>query len=211
MEILKKPFIISLVISVFPVFTFYFLQHNLLNSAFWGLKPGDFSHLQGILLMPFLHGDSMHLWGNTFQLFLGVLLLFLHFKNLANVILFLQWIGAGLLLFFLGEKGTTHIGCSGIVYGLFGFLILAGFLAGNRRLRLLSLMLLMYYGSMVWGLFPWQARISWEGHVSGLLTGLATAFFLRSGYRRFTSDRKPDWFNDEGNREDPYARFNKVL
>ena len=208
---LNKAFIISLVVSALPVFAFYFFQQDYTVKHLLGLMPGNLSHLHGILIMPFLHSDSMHLWGNTFQMFFGILLLFLHFKNLATGILLLQWIGAGLLLFVLGERGTIHIGSSGVVYGLFGFIILSGFMAGNRRLRLLSLMMLMYYGSMAWGLFPWQEKVSWEGHVSGLLTGLATALFLRNHYRRFTRDKKPDWINDSGSREDPYARFNKGI
>jgi len=121
----------------------------------------------------------------------------------------LQWLGAGVILFLIGEKGTMHIGSSGVIYGLFSFLIVAGFMAGNRRLRLLSFMLLMYYGGMIWGVFPWQQKVSWEGHLSGTVTGIITAVLMRKGYRPFTMDMRPSWLNDTDTREDPYDRFDR--
>lgn len=159
--------------------------------------------------MPLVHKDSAHLWGNTVQLFFGALLIVIHFRHLTAVILSSVWILAGLLLFFMGNPGSIHIGSSGIIYGIFSYLITAGFNAGNRRLRLLSFMLLMYYGSMFWGVFPWQEKVSWEGHLSGAIAGLLMAMILRERYRRFTRDSVPGWFMDADKREDPYARFDK--
>lgn len=175
----------------------------------FGLAPHNIHRLKGMLLMPFVHADAEHLWGNTIQLFFTIMLVFIHYKHMAKYVVVWQWLIPGLLLFFLGKSGSTHIGSSGVVYGLFGFLICAGFMASNRRLRLLSFMLLMYYGSMIWGLFPWQEKVSWEGHLSGVMGGISCAIALRPGYRKFTRDNKPSWFDEKDRREDLYARFNK--
>lgn len=174
-----------------------------------GLVPHDWQHWEGIMLMPLLHDGAEHLWGNSLQLLIGVFLVFVHYRHLSWLILALQWVGAGLLLFFIGQPGTLHVGSSGVVYGLLTYLIVAGFLAKNRRLKLLSFMLVMYYGSMVWGIFPWQKKISWEGHLSGLISGVFTAFLLMKQYRVFTTDKKPSWFSESDSREDPYAGFDR--
>lgn len=209
MKSLLKPFVMSLLIAVMPVLVFYFFQQRFTLGYSWGLSPMNIQQIYGVLLMPLVHAGQSHLWGNTIQLFLVLFLIYVHFKHLAHAIVALQWMGAGLLLFFMGVKGSLHVGSSGVVYGLFGFLITAGFLSGNRRLRILALMLIMYYGSMVWGLFPWQEKVSWQGHLSGLITGLVAAFFLRNQYRIFTRDAKPDWFYEGDERNDPYARFDR--
>jgi len=206
---LSKQIITAIWISLLPVGAFYLISSGNLISNYFALSPGSINHLPGILLMPFVHADTGHLWGNTMQLFLGLLLILLHFRYMSAYIIGLQWLGAGVILFLIGEKGTMHIGSSGVIYGLFSFLIVAGFMAGNRRLRLLSFMLLMYYGGMIWGVFPWQQKVSWEGHLSGTVTGIITAVLMRKGYRPFTMDMRPSWLNDTDTREDPYDRFDR--
>jgi membrane associated rhomboid family serine protease len=204
-----KPFIIALLTTLLPVVAYYLFQQSRAFALDGGLVPWDLHHWPGILLMPLIHDGAAHLWGNSVQLFFGTILVFIHFRHLSWLILTLQWVGAGLLLFFLGQPGTLHVGSSGVIYGLFSYLICAGFLSGNRRLRLLSFMLLMYYGSMIWGVFPWQEKVSWEGHLSGVISGVFTAFILMKQYRAFTKDRKPSWFSESDKREDPYAPFDR--
>lgn len=33
---------------------------------------------------------------------------------------------------------------------------------------------------MIWGIFPTKERISWEGHLSGMIVGVALAFIYRA-------------------------------
>lgn len=43
----------------------------------------------------------------------------------------------------------------------------------------LSGLVIFLYGYFVWGLFPIQRTISWEGHISGFISGLILALFYR--------------------------------
>jgi membrane associated rhomboid family serine protease len=40
---------------------------------------------------------------------------------------------------------------------------------------LISLIILILYGGLVYGIFPQQTGVSWESHLMGALVGLATA------------------------------------
>lgn len=42
-----------------------------------------------------------------------------------------------------------------------------------------SLVVIFYYGSLVWYLFPVDTKISWEGHASGFVVGLLLAIIYR--------------------------------
>jgi hypothetical protein len=47
-------------------------------------------------------------------------------------------------------------------------------------LQALSLFIVFLYGSMIWGIFPTKERISWEGHLSGMIVGVVLAFIYRA-------------------------------
>ena len=68
---------------------------------------------------------------------------------------------------------------SGVVYALAAFLFTSGALRKYLPLQGISLFVAFVYGSMVWGLFPIEPHVSWEGHLAGALTGVALAFVYR--------------------------------
>ena len=49
----------------------------------------------------------------------------------------------------------------------------------NTNLLAISLLVVFLYGGLVWGIFPFEFKVSWESHLFGALTGLALAFVFR--------------------------------
>jgi hypothetical protein len=62
---------------------------------------------------------------------------------------------------------------------LAAFLFTSGVLRKYLPLQALSLFIVFIYGSMIWGIFPAEQHVSWEGHLSGMLVGIFLAFYYR--------------------------------
>jgi hypothetical protein len=139
----------------------------------YGLVPRTFGGLVGIATMPFLHAGLGHLLANLSSLvvLLGFLLVF-HSNKAFEVVLEVILLG-GILLWLFG-RSALHVGASGLVYGLAGYLIAVGF-AQKRFLELIASVIVAFlYGtSLVWGLLPIRPGISWDGHLAGLIAGIA--------------------------------------
>lgn len=143
----------------------------------FGIKPRTLDGLIGIAFSPLLHGNIAHLSANSLALFvLGLIFLGVE-KARAGYIIVPIYFLSGLGTWAIGRAGTVHIGASGIIYGLLGYLIFIGIFRKSIRLILLSIALLVFYGGALWGLFPLLGNplISWEGHLSGFLSGIITA------------------------------------
>lgn len=146
-----------------------------------GVRPGDWSHWYGILFMPLIHDPDNygHILNNSIPFLILTAALFYYYRNIAWRVLAISWIGTGLVVWLFAKTGTTHIGMSGVLYSLFGFLFISGFFKQVRTLQVLSLAVCFIYGSMIWGIFPVEEGISWEGHFAGLLIGVSLAVMYR--------------------------------
>ena len=164
----------------------------------FGVYPRTFVGLRGVLFSPFIHSDMTHLWHNTLPLFILSSALFYFYNNNAWRILLVGALLTGILTWILGRP-ANHIGASGIVYLLFGFLFFKGIIARNFRLMALSFVVVFIYGSMVWYVFPVDPKISWEGHFSGLFSGALLAFLIRKGIAKpkVYSWESPDYNPEE--------------
>jgi membrane associated rhomboid family serine protease len=148
----------------------------------YGLVALDRQGLRGIFLMPWIHAhsDIKHILNNSLPTFLLLGLLFYSYKTVAWRVFLLSWLFTGVLLWLIGgSNGAVHIGMSGVIYALAGFLFASGVLRGYLPLQALSLFIIFLYGSMIWGVFPTQPRVSWQGHLSGLIVGVVLAFIYR--------------------------------
>ncbi|MDL2214684.1 rhomboid family intramembrane serine protease [Dysgonomonas sp. OttesenSCG-928-M03] len=146
--------------------------------ADYGILPRQTIGLTGIITSPFIHGDLQHLIANTIPFFVLSFLLFLFYKRRAGVFLVLIWLTTGILTWIIGRT-AWHIGASGVIYGLASFLVFGGILSRNWKLIFVSILVLILYSSLVWGIFPGDARISWEGHLSGAISGLIWAVIYK--------------------------------
>lgn len=81
---------------------------------------------------------------------------------------------------------------------LAGFLFFKGIFSKYYRLVALSLIVVFLYGGMLWYITPVDPEISWEGHLSGLLTGLLFAIIYK---KNIAISPKYEWEKETYNPE----------
>lgn len=145
----------------------------------YGLYPRKAYGLIGIITAPFLHADWAHLLSNTFPLILLSAILFYMFPRVAGRIWLLLYFSTGLLAWLMARP-AYHIGASGIVYSLASCIFFAGMFRHDRSAIAFSLIISFLYGSMLYGIFPSEDRISWESHLAGGIAGMVYAFVFRN-------------------------------
>lgn len=145
-----------------------------------GIYPRTFSGLKGIIFSPFLHGDINHIASNSVPLFLLTLTLIYFYRDLSLKVLLYGILLSGAITWIIG-RNSYHIGASSLIYVLVSFIFLKGLMTKYYRLMALSLTVVMIYGGMVWYVFPEvDNKISWEGHLAGLLTGFIFAVYYKT-------------------------------
>jgi membrane associated rhomboid family serine protease len=157
----------------------------------YGIYPRDIIGLRGVVLSPFIHGNIGHLYNNSIPLAILIAALSYFYRELTYKILGLGIIASGLLTWLIA-RDNYHIGASGLIYVLVTFIFFKGILTKYYRLVALSLTVAMLYGGMVWYVFPdIEDGISWEGHLAGMITGLAFALIFKTPeYRKMI---RYDW------------------
>jgi len=164
------------------------------------------SGLKGILLAPMIHADFKHLFDNSLPLYLLSIAIFYFYRPVSYRVFFLVWFISGLIVW-LTARPAYHIGASGLVYGFASFVFFSGVIRNNIHLLAISLIVVFLYGSLVWGIFPYDLRISWESHLVGGLTGLSMALFYRNYGPPSTKKEWPEEEEDEGEEGDQEDQF----
>ena len=138
------------------------------------LVPRRVDGLPGVLAMPFVHGSFAHLMSNTIPLLVfGAFLLLRGVRYYVAVSLGLVVLG-GVLLWLFGRE-AAHIGASGVVFGYFGFLVTRGVYERSLQAVGVALLVVVLYGGMIFGVLPGADGVSWDGHLTGLVAGIAVA------------------------------------
>ena len=130
--------------------------------------------LIGIFATPFLHANYTHLFANSVGLLsFGIVFAIIEGQHTSSVIGFIVVVG-GLLTWVFG-RSAMHIGASGVVFGLFGYLTFLGFFHKRFAYILISVATLVLFGTMIFGVLPLQRGISFESHLFGFLAGALAA------------------------------------
>ncbi len=174
LESLKLPVIFLLIIWAIHIFQFIFG----LRWGFLGVYPRSFSGLKGIFTSPFIHGDFSHLFNNTIPFFVLATMTLYFYKKVAIRSILMIYLLTGLSVWLIARQ-TYHIGLSGVVFGLFAFVLGNGIFRRNIRSIVLALIVFLLYSGMLVGLFPTEEGVSWESHASGFVIGLFTAYFYK--------------------------------
>lgn len=163
-----------------------------------GIYPRQWSGLPGILTSPLIHSTWGHLASNSLPIITLTTILVLFYRKVANQAMIMIWLGTGMMVW-LFARPSYHIGASGLVYGLIGFIFFTGIFKKNIKSIVLSLIVLTLYSGSVESMFPNAGNnISWESHLFGAMVGLVISFVLRSVVE---DDEKqyfqpPSWAND---------------
>ena len=141
----------------------------------FGLVPRTLPGLIGIFSAPFLHGSLMHLIENSisFTIF-SVALALLEGKKMFAKVMLMVTIG-GLLTWLMGGD-ANHIGVSGLIFGLWGYMLLSGWFSREMKYIVVLITLMFFYSGMIFAILPGKAGISWEGHLFGFIAGIIVSW-----------------------------------
>ncbi len=193
---------------VFVIWFVYWLEIKFgWNFNKFGVYPRSLSGLKGVFNAPFIHSDTNHLFNNSVPLLVLSVCLFYFYKEVAAKVLLYGGIITGLFTWIIARE-SYHIGASGIVYLLFSFVLFSGIIRKNYRLVAVSFITIFLYGSMVWYVLPIKEGMSWEGHLSGLVTGFIFALLYRKkGIVKekfeFSKTAFDEMFDENGNYKPP--------
>jgi len=144
----------------------------------YGIIPRTPEGLIGILVAPLLHGNVMHILGNTFPLlFLGAILFFFYHKIAPRVFAICYFVPS--IVVWIFARRAIHIGASGVIYALAGFLVAYGLFRRDTLSIAISIAVVAIYGYLFYGIFPSFSGVSWEAHLAGFLIGGITAVLFR--------------------------------
>lgn len=177
----------SFVILLFIIEVVNLLMFHSLNLTF-GLRPRSPDGLLDIFTFPLLHANFGHLISNSFPLIIFGFLVLMSGLRVFLTTTALSWLGSGLVVWLIGD-GAITVGASGLVFGFFAFLLVRGFFNRNWWQILLSAVLFMVYGGILFGILPSVAHfVSWQAHLGGALGGIAAAMVLRPRINRSRRD-----------------------
>jgi membrane associated rhomboid family serine protease len=156
-----------------------------------GIVPRTLPGLEGVLWAPLLHGGWAHLFANTIPfLVFGFLAMAGGIRQWLLVTATI-WIVGGLGVWLVGPAGVSTIGASGVIFGWLAFLLVRGFFARSVRQVLVAVVLLFFWGGVLWGVLPGQEGISWQGHLFGAAAGVLAAWAFTRRDRRAAQPLPP--------------------
>lgn len=138
-------------------------QPGVAEGAYWQLLTSAFTHI-----------EILHIGVNMLMLwFLGPSLERALGRVRFLAVYLISALSGSVVVLWLSDPGTSTLGASGAVFGMIGaLLVLAYKVHGDVR------SLLLYLGINVVYTFIGPGSISWQGHLGGLLGGLAAAILV---------------------------------
>ena len=145
----------------------------------FGIQPRSLSGLFGILTSPFIHGSFFHIMSNSLPLLILGAIVRIHGPKLFwSLTLFVILLG-GFITWIFSSSGYV-VGASGLIFGYWSFLIVHGFIHRSLVSLAISLIVIVFYGTMFFSLFKFYPHISWAGHFAGALSGFIAARTMKN-------------------------------
>ncbi len=157
-----------------------------------GILPRNLGGLVGIFTSPLIHAGFSHLVSNTAPLIFMGLGIFYFYPKVAYKVFTIIYLGTGILVWIFARE-VYHIGASGIIYGFVSFLFFSGIFRKDNRSIALALIVILFYGGLIWGVLPVEKGVSWESHLFGAIAGIIAAFI----FRKIDPPKKYDWEDEK--------------
>ncbi|MFB6577772.1 MULTISPECIES: rhomboid family intramembrane serine protease [unclassified Streptomyces] len=146
----------------------------------YGIVARDTDSLTGVVSAAFLHFGFDHVAANSVPLlvlgFIAALSGIRRFLAVCGLIVLADGLGTWLI----SPSGTLTLGASGVVFGLFGYLLVRGFVERRALGIAVAVGVAAVWGSsIVVGILPTNTGVSWQGHLCGLVAGIVTALYFR--------------------------------
>lgn len=141
----------------------------------FGVYPRLQESLPFILTAPFIHGSYSHLLNNLMGLGIFASLCLLRSRSYFLLSSLFIIVCSGILVW-LFARPAFHIGASGWVFGLWSLVIFNAYFDARFKNILLSLLVIIFYGGMAYGVLPGDKGVSFEFHLAGAIAGILVAF-----------------------------------
>lgn len=141
----------------------------------FGIHAWTLDGLWEIFTAPWLHYGWAHLAGNSVPLFVLGMLVLIESTRVWVVSAVIITICSGLLAWVASPPGTVTLGASGIVFGWLAYLLVKGLFTHRISDIVLAVIIFLVYGSVLWGVLPGAAGVSWQAHLGGAIGGIISA------------------------------------
>lgn len=203
---------IALVYAVIfiPMWVMFFFNNVVFQgglNSIGGIHPRDTSMLGLVEIFTswMFHGGSWgsdnllaHITGNSIAL--GGLLLIISLLESKPLQLIAALIfGSGLATWLIGSSASVHVGASGLVFAMFGYVI-SSVLFGRRWLYLIPIGLMggEYFYSIKMGLVP-MPGVSFAAHFGGFIAGLIIGYLFNRAHKKEEAFQRKITFKERWN------------
>lgn len=171
----------TLALMIAALWLIFFISRVIPQLLLLGIIPRHLRGLPGILFAPLLHANFNHLFFNTIPLL--VLSNFILVNGLPYFICATLMITvlSGIAIWCFAKPGL-HIGASAVITGYWALLVSDVYQQPSLTTIILGVVSLYYFAGIFFGIFPSKKGVSWEGHLFGLLAGLATGYLIQLSF-----------------------------
>ena len=168
-----------MIILFIPWFIFFVSILSGKRLLWLGIIPRHLIGLPGIICAPLLHANFNHIFFNSIPLLVLSDFLLIHGLDYYIYVTLMITILSGVLIWCFGVPGI-HLGASAVITGYWALLVSNIYEQGTLTAIILGLLSLYYFAGIFLGIFPGKKGVSWQGHLFGLMAGLATSYFIRT-------------------------------
>lgn len=185
-----RPSALAVVLSWIVVLWLVFLAQNIAATIWgysiaehFGLQPRTLHGLWGVPCAHFLHASIDHIASNSLALLVLGLASCWYSRVLTAWAVVYSALGSSLLTWVIASPSQVHVGASGVIFGLIGFLLMNGLFRRSWGAFLLALVIGAAFLGALPAMLPTEqvriAQISWQMHLGGFLGGAIASWELR--------------------------------